>query len=804
MYLLGTTLLVAGMALSLLACGAYILVIRGNHAALSYARGGVYGTMAAMALVWATLVIMFATRRFDFAYVNNYSSSDLDAFFTIAAIWAGQSGSFAIWTLLTAIVAALLVGRARHFEPYALTVISFSVAVLIGFTLILNPFAPNFDEVTGMVLRPPDGRGLNPLLHNFWMIIHPPVLFVGFALAIVPFALAIGGLLRRDYDTWVVRALPWTLAAWAFLGLALLLGGYWAYETLGWGGYWGWDPVENSSLVPWLLLTALLHGMLVQRSHGSLRRTNFTLALLSFIAVFYSTFLTRSGVLENFSVHTFVEEGIYGVMLAFMLTLVVGSVVALGMRWRDIPARPLSDKFFSRDNFFVLAILTLGILSLVVILGTSMPVISSIPGVGHTLQDALGAVFELDDGTQFGGEPLTDGRFNVATSFYDITTPPLALVAVVLLILGPLLGWRDTNMRNLLMALRIPALVAVVATCVALVVGVRDPLPLAYVGLSVFALGTNILMITRTLKGGWLRIGGYLAHVGVALLMIGVVGSRAYATPDERLSFETGDTVTFQNYEITFNEWRQTDESDGVLDLTVRRGNEEFRAQPELYMDESMGSTIQNPSIKSYIWQDLYIAPADYVPEVDPARPVMGVGATNVVGPYEITFEGFDIDSDAMTQGTMAEMGTNLTVLYEGEETTVTPRLRVEQNPDGGDAIFTDMPATLPGGETISLITFDLGRRLILLQAQGGVLDDLPVQPARAVITVSTKPGVVLVWIGMIVSVIGGFIAVLRRYLEGQARLSGQPARLPRGVPGLAGLSGLPRKLGWRGGSAAR
>ncbi len=796
MYLFGTTMLVAGVAMALLAIGGYVLVLRGNRAARTYARAGVYGMLAMMLAVWGTLLFAFLTRRFDIAYVNNYSSRDLDTFFTIAAIWAGQPGSFAIWALWSSLAAVLLVRQSRHFEPYALIVISAIIGSLIGFTIVLNPFTPLLDPNTGLVVVPPDGRGLNPLLHNFWMIIHPPVLFWGFALAMFPFAFAVAGLLRRDYDTWVVRALPWTLAAWAFLGAALLLGGYWAYETLGWGGYWAWDPVENSSLVPWLLLTALLHGILVQRSGGALRRTNLVLALLVFISVFYSTFLTRSGVLSNFSVHSFVEEGILGFLLTFQLILVGGSFTLLAWRWRDIPARPLSDNFFSRDSFFALGMLTLFILALVVALGTSMPVISAIPGVGHTLQAILGSVFEIDDGTQFGGAPLQDGRFNMAQSFYWVTTPPLVLVALALMTIGPLLGWRGANMGNLLRALRLPGAGAVLATCVAMVFGVRELQPLLGVLLGTFALGTNILMIERTLRGGWLRIGGYLAHVGFTVLIIGIIGSAAYSSPEERLAFEQGDTVTYRNYEITFNEWQQTEDGGGVLNLTVRRGNEVFTAAPELYFNQRMGSTIQNPAIKSYIWQDMYISPAEYIPALNPARPVLGAGDTVQMGPYAITFESFDIDSAAMMSGEMAEVGAKLTVTdAAGNTAEFIPRMKLVTDEATGDSGFEDLPVTLPGGETLSLVTFHPTQRLIMLQGTGGELDNLPVQPARAVITVSIKPLVILVWLGMIIGALGGVIAFIRRTLEGRARLTGEAVRLPRGLP-------LPRMIGSRGGVA--
>jgi cytochrome c-type biogenesis protein CcmF len=371
------------------------------------------------------------------------------------------------------------------------------------------------------------------------------------------------------------------------------------------------------------------------------------------------------------------------------------------------------------------------------------------------------------------------------------------------MIVGPLLGWRDTSMQHLLRALRWPAVAGVAATIGALIIGVHDALPLAYVGLGVFALGTNVLMIVRSIKGGWLRIGGYLAHIGVSIFMLGVVGSSVYATPDERLAFQSGETVRFQEYEFTFNNWKSTDEGGGVLDLTVRRGDEVFSAQPELYVDEQMGSTIQNPSIKSYLWQDLYIAPADYQPEFNPTRPVLGVGDSVEMGPYSITFADFEIDSQAMEAGGLAKVGARLMVSYEGEDQMVTPFVQLSQETNEGESNFISTPAELAGGESISLVTFHPGQQLIMLQAKGPQVDGLPVDPAQAVVTVSTKPLVLFVWVGMIVSVVGGSIAMLRRYLEGRAALGGQPVRLPGGLSRGSG-SGRSGKWGWRGGSAAR
>jgi cytochrome c-type biogenesis protein CcmF len=790
MYLLGTFLIVTSIAMAALAVGSYAMVIRGSRPALVYGRFGVYATLAAVLMAWTLLITLFLARRFDIDYVNNYSSRELEFFFTIAASWAGQPGSFMVWVLWGMVAAAILVRRTRHFEPYALLVMMLVQACLLCFVLILNPFKPLLDATTGLPITPQDGKGLNPLLHNFWMIIHPPILFVGYALSTVPFAFAVSGLLRRDYDTWVTRALPWTLAAWAFLGLALLLGGYWAYETLGWGGYWGWDPVENSSLVPWLLLTALLHGMVLQRSQGALRKTNLLLGLLVYVMVFYATFMTRSGVYANFSVHSFVAEGIFEGLVAFLVLLFVGSLALFFWRWRDIPSKSLSDKFFSRDSFFVLAILSIIVVAVVVGVGTSMPVISAIPGVGHTLQGWMGAAFEIDDGTLMNpqAQPFTDGRFSLAPSFYQQTTPPLGAVIILLMTIGPLLGWRDTNMRHLLRTLRWPAVAAVIAAIAAMLINVRDLLALLYVAGGTFAVGTNVAMLAKTLKGGWMRIGGYLAHVGFALTMLGMVGSSAYATPETRLTLAPGESARLFGYEFIFNGYKLDEQQRGLMEFSVSNGRDTFVATPYLYENQRMGATMTVPSIHSLLYEDIYISPAGYDPERDAARPVLGVDESTTMGPYTLTFSGFKLDREAMMSGSgEMRVGATVQVLYEGATTELEPYVEVVTDEASGEQTLNYVPVELPGGngQQITVVSLDPSSRRVMLQGSGPGLDDLPVVPAKGVIAVSVKPLVILVWVGVATMVIGGSIALLRRSLESRAALAGVRPQLPKGLPAL-------------------
>jgi cytochrome c-type biogenesis protein CcmF len=542
--------------------------------------------------------------------------------------------------------------------------------------------------------------------------------------------------------------------------------------------------------VPWLMATALLHGLVLQKAHGGLRRTNFILAIATYITVWYASFLARSGLLSNFSVHSFVAEGLKEIMATALIAMIAGTLVLLAFRWRDVPVKQLSDKIMSRDSVFVLLILSLLVVAVLVGLGTSVPLISGIPGLGHRMQEWIGGVFSIDDGTLLNptAEPLTDGRFSLTPEFYQRTTPPLTLIVLSLLIIGPLLGWRDTNMRHLVRALRWPLVAAIAASVIAIMLGVRAPMSLAVVGLSIFAAGTNLVMIIRTLKGGWLRIGGYLAHIGFSLLMIGVVGSSAYASADERLVLERGETQQMFGYTFTFNGWQQTPEGKGVLNVTVDKNGDQFFATPQLWFNPRMGATMATPSIKREWLQDVYVSPAEYLAEENPNAPILARNDKKLAGPYEITFAGFDVDRTKMQSGDPFEVGAALQVVYEGQEQLITPKVRVNTNASQ----LEPLPVELPGGHSVTLDNIDVTRGMVALRIDGL---NLPTTPAKAVITVSTKPLIKFVWLGVIVSVLGGLIAIVRRVLETNARLDGVQQRpvASRRLPRLAGMLGLIR-----------
>lgn len=756
MYWIGTGLIISAMVLALLTAAAYYLVTHGRLSWLRWGRAGVWLTLGVAVASAGLLLALFLLQRYDVAYVYNYSSRDLGLRFRIAATWAGQPGSLVVWALAGLLITPLLIKRTRHFEPYVLCLLMLLQALLFLFILIRNPFAPTI--IDGVATLPPDGRGLNPQLHNVWMVIHPPTLFTSYAILGIPFAFALAGLWRRDYDGWVRLALPWLLAGWGILGLALAMGGYWAYESLGWGGYWAWDPVENSSLVPWITSAALVHGLILQKAHGGLRRTNFVLAIVTYALVFFASFLTRSGVLSNFSVHSFTEAGLKQIMIGSLVGLLVLGAAFTMARWRDIPVRPLSGSLLSRDAMFMLLILGMGVIAAVIGVATSMPWISSVKSIGYMLQTALGRVFDLSDGSNYGNIPLADGRFSLTASFFERTVPPLVLVMLLLVSVTPLFGWRTTSRVKLLRTLRWPAGVALLATLVIMLLGVMKPLALAYSALASFAIATNFLLIIRTLRSGWLQIGGYLAHVGFGLLLIGIVGSYVYSSEEIRMVIPQGETQRVFGHSFTF--WGYDDShADGRNSLRLEIDGETHAsvAQPELFYNSRMGAWTRTPAIKRSLWEDLYISPEDYVPPNDPNTATLTPNQEAQIGPYMLRLEGFSVTDQLATDST-AVVGAVVRVTQGADVRTVRPHVRLTVGKP-----IVELPVPLSGGRQLVLSNFVPGTQEVLFRIDGL---NLPVEPARAILEVSLKPAIALVWLGALLMALGCGLAHVRRRLE--------------------------------------
>ena len=370
----------------------------------------------------------FLGDRFEFWYVANYSNANLELFYKITGLWAGQRGSLLFWALLLALFAVITVvtNRKKHreFMPYVVGVLQ---TILLFFIVVLlfadvNPFER-------LAFTPADGRGLNPQLQNYWMTIHPPTLYLGFTAFTIPFAFAVAALLNGRLDArWIQLTRRWILTSWLFLSVGIVFGMRWAYEELGWGGYWFWDPVENASLLPWLTATAFLHSVQIQENRGMLKVWNMSLVLLTFLLTIFATFLTRSGLIE--SVHSFAQElKIAYIFLGFMGTVMAASVVLIIYRLPQLRSENQIESFLSRESAFLFNNLLL-----------------------------LGAAFSVMWGTMFPliSEGFTGQEISVGPPFFERVNFPIGLVLLTLVGIGPVIAWRRASKRNLQKNFTIP------------------------------------------------------------------------------------------------------------------------------------------------------------------------------------------------------------------------------------------------------------------------------------------------------------------------------------------------------------
>lgn len=467
--IIGNVLLSLSLGAALLACYYYFLAARGQQSVLKYAR---WATMALALLVVLTstyLMALILSNQFQVKYIWENSSSTLPLFYKVSSFWGGQAGSILLWLTWGVLYSVVLSTVFQHDRAvgYEAHTMFFMTAVQL-FPLVMLMYGSPFSTTADV---PFEGNGLNPLLQDPYMVIHPPILFLGFAGLTTAYAFAMAALWKRDYSGWVLRAWPWTLVGWGFLGLGLSIGGFWAYRVLGWGGYWGWDPVENSSLVPWLLGGALVHGLITQKTRGRFVRWNLFLALATFVAVLYSTFLTRSGVLADFSVHTFGESPLMPIMVTSLIVYGGAALALYATRFREIPAGPdVFKSLLSRDFTSLVALIVFIFMAAAVTIGTSSPIITGAIA-GNGLLCGSGGILQGLGGV--GGRLCQQS--NVATSYYSTTSVPVGLIIAVFMMIAPILAWQESNARKVLQLLSWPLIVALVVTLFAAVVLMQEP-----------------------------------------------------------------------------------------------------------------------------------------------------------------------------------------------------------------------------------------------------------------------------------------------------------------------------------------
>ena len=707
----------------------FLAATGGRESALRPGRFAFRVQWLALAAAVATLWSRLFSHDFRYEYVATYTSRAMEWHYVMAGLWGGQEGTFLLWALITCSM-GLVMMRVKH--PLTTPAMFFLNLPLVMLTLVSVMRGPFLMFPGGRF--PADGQGLNPLLQDPWMTIHPPVLFTGFSSLVAPFAIAMAALVRREYDGWIKPVLPWAVFSTAILATGFIMGGVWAYKVLGWGGYWGWDPVENGSFIPWLSNIALLHGLLVQRVTGSLRRTNFFLAITSYVLVLYASFLTRSGVLADFSVHSFANLGLNNFLLSFLLLIAVIGYSTLIYRLRDIAGPPEPLGSFSRESMMWLGQLVFMLMCALTAVGMSAPLI-----------------------TRLFGPPS-----NVQTSYYNLVNAPLAVALGLLLGLAPLMRWRKQDPQALLRTALPSILVAAVVTLGATIAGVRQPVSAAIVFGAAWALSANAIVTVRGFRAGWKHGVAYLGHLGAATMLIGIVASSGYGR-QVQVQLPEGQARSALGYRLTFEGVRKEQNGKNRVRIAVNAEGRQFEALPAMYWSEFNQGYMKKPHIERFLTHDIYISPLDMVGN-DPAANALWLakGETKQVGQVKYTFVDFD-----RQMGDVVRVAARLRVEIGGR--TVPARPVLEMNLQSG--MSNRIPDYLPGGGSVQIASVDPNTGRVALEVPGlgheGAGGDV------LAVEVSTKPLINMVWVGAIIMLGSAFLSVLRRAID----LNRAPAR---------------------------
>lgn len=482
--------------------------------------------------VCTTLFVIIFNHYFEYHYAWDNSSLSLPLGYAVSCFWQDQEGSFLLWLFWNAIVGCVLMltfnwkkDNVKGLYSPTMGIISliqvFLSSMILGVILfeelkigsdpflLLKQSMPNLPIwTTNPDFIPKDGNGLNPLLQNYWMVIHPPTLFLGFSLTMVPFAMGVAALWKKVYKDWIHIALPWTLLGSVILGTGIMMGGIWAYETLNFGGYWNWDPVENAVYVPWLLIIAAYHTLFLAKKSTTSLKYSFILVVAQFVFILYSTFLTRSGILGNASVHSFTDLGLSGQLFIYMAFFVVGAIALMAIRWKELPKDNKELETYTPDFWILMGVLTLSLASFQVILTTSIPVYNAI---GEALGFNLNWAMPTD--------PI---------EHYTTFQMWLFVVAVILTGIGQYFWWRKVkgkDLSNLITPLIITLLASLALFSITKVTNWKYIILLTA---SVFAVVSNIGILTDLIKGKIKVAGGAMAHIGVALMLLGIMYSSAY------------------------------------------------------------------------------------------------------------------------------------------------------------------------------------------------------------------------------------------------------------------------------------
>jgi len=597
--------------------------------------------------VFSLIFFIVATHRFEYFYAWNHSEKALSVKYLLSCIWEGQEGSFLLWTMWHCVLGLVLMRTSKRWEAPVMTVLSFAQACLATMIIGLyvfgskvgsNPFlllrelgmldnAPAFKDIETGALRADyltlvnDGSGLNQLLQNYWMVIHPPILFLGFASTIVPFAFAIAGLWKKEYGGWTKIALPWSLFSAAVLGIGIMLGAIWAYESLTFGGYWAWDPVENASFVPWLILVAGLHTQVIYNSTGHSLRPTYFFYILTFLLILYSTFLTRSGILGDTSVHAFTDLGMNFQLMAFMAVFGIPALVLYILRFKNIPHIKKEESSYSREFWMFIGSLVLFLSAIFIIAATSLPVFNKI----------FDKKWTIGEDAEFG--------YNRIQIF-------VAILLGLLTAVSQHLKYKNTSREYFIKKIGIPTILSIlVAGSISVFGNIHyDKYGLGFLAAihlalfsAVYAVIANAAYIWTGLKGKLAVAGASVAHVGFGLFLVGVLISsskketlsqnttialpfdpKSKENPMENQTLFQGIRTDLGKYRTTFENGDSTDKSGKITYFKIlfekKSNNDSFYLYPNLIRNsKGQQGFSNNPDAKHFWNKDIftYISYAD-------------------------------------------------------------------------------------------------------------------------------------------------------------------------------------------------
>ncbi len=713
-----------------------------------------------------TLGTLFFREQFQFAYVFAHSDLGLSPWYKLAAIWSGQEGSFLLWGACASFWGILVAPKTAHYRRWFTVVYA---AFLVGLAGILSYESPFRTELLEGRFMPPNGNGLNPTLMNYWVVIHPPTIFFGFGALTVLFAWACAAVWTGDRTSWVPLIRPWNIVCSTLLGIGLVMGGFWAYETLGWGGFWAWDPVENQSLVTWVWTVALLHGLYLQAARAKWVNANTFLAGTSLITFLYGTYLTRSGVMKDTSVHSFAEMNSTALLMLIGLCGIFtgGFLLSWGIsvwkhRKESQPARAPAEFPIHRQSAMTLAVWLLLFIGLAAGIGMSVPFFRYLQGqeaaiVEEPIYNRLSAILIVPLLLALAVAPLVSWR---GMPFRALANRVVTILAASFALLAAIMAWMKFGVNNLYKPE--PGMTA--QSILPQLSVPHAPVILVMIWLCLFTACANfakIVEMARKSRGG---VGAFLTHFGIVVMLLGLIASKGFQKKEEALvqagnpGFALGHVIELGN-----NQGRNFLARENPVDFQFKSldGNN-FKASPILFYTFRNGNPEPSPTVRPYVINkglyDLYVA--IYPMVFDAGEPVtLKPGQSYVLDEYEITYKGFERKGEAGMLGTT--FIAKLDVRGPNGTVQLGPALR----------IGADRPEFLRAEAdtfTISMDRMDAATQSVTLS----FFYKNPLYP----LDVYYKPLTILVWGGAGIMTIGGFWAALARRIAKKKTPSEPPS----------------------------